>query len=55
MREGEMDEETIQKRLYYLEEFGWVANTMDMGEVGNTEFILERSLLANQEFRLLLV
>ncbi|MBO6524679.1 MAG: hypothetical protein JJ971_12685 [Balneolaceae bacterium] len=46
MREGEMDEETIQKRLYYLEEFGWVANTMDMGEVGNTEFILERSLFS---------
>ncbi len=43
MREGEMDEETIQKRIHYLEEFGWVANTMGMGEVGNTEFILKRS------------
>lgn len=43
MREKFMDAPTIAKRRKYLENNGWIANTMGMGKVGETEFIINRN------------
>ena len=42
MREEGLDAATITKRKMYLDSHGWVANTMGMGNTGETEFIIDR-------------
>ncbi len=48
MRDGEMDPKTLMKRENYLKEHGWIANTMSMGETGQTEFIIDRNMLTGE-------
>ena len=43
MREQGMNAETIAKRKNYLDNHGWIANTMGMGKKGETEFIIDRN------------
>ncbi|SNT05098.1 hypothetical protein SAMN05421640_2170 [Ekhidna lutea] len=42
LREVDMKDATIAKRNQYLRDNGWVANTMNMGNAGETEFIIDR-------------
>lgn len=48
MREEGMDDATIAKRNKYLQDNGWVANTMSMGNVGETEFIIDRKAFSGE-------
>lgn len=41
MRETDLSKESIQKRGDYLAKSNWVANTMSMGRIGETEFIID--------------
>ncbi|WP_370089354.1 hypothetical protein [Ekhidna sp.] len=43
MREEGMEAGILEKRKRYLDNFGWVANTMGMGQAGETEFIIDRN------------
>ncbi|PHN01636.1 hypothetical protein [Flavilitoribacter nigricans] len=45
MRETGLDKATIAKRKGYLQENGWIANTMEMGNPGETEFMISKELL----------
>ncbi len=49
VRETDMTEKTIKKRREYLEKYGWVANTLSMGQIGEVEFIIKKSLFAEKE------
>lgn len=44
VRETDMKTETIAKRIDYLEQNGWVANTVMMGQRGEVEFIIKKDL-----------
>ncbi|MEQ8627323.1 hypothetical protein [Ekhidna sp.] len=48
MRGVDMKVSTIAKRLQYLKSTGWVANTMSMGNVGETEFIIDRKVFSGE-------
>ncbi len=48
MREEGMDDATIVKRNQYLKDNGWIANTMGMGQVGETEFIIDRRVFSGE-------
>lgn len=52
VRETGMDEATIRKRKEHYEKYGWVANTVSMGNKGETEFIINKSLYGNGELYL---
>ncbi len=45
MRETSMDPEAIKAREKYLADFAWVANTMEMGPAGQTEFLISRKMV----------
>ncbi|WP_425390523.1 hypothetical protein [Ekhidna sp.] len=48
MREVDMKDATITKRNQYLKINGWGANTMSMGNVGETEFIIDRKAFSGE-------
>ena len=48
LREVDMKDATIAKRNQYLQDNGWVANTMNMGNAGETEFIIDRKAFAGK-------
>lgn len=52
VRETDMNESTIRKRKEHYEAYGWVANTVSMGEKGETEFIINKQLYGNGELYL---
>ncbi len=54
VREGEMTPAAIKKRQDYFEQKGWVANTMHMGNNGETEFFISRKLLGEGDVYLAL-
>ncbi len=45
MRDTAMDQAAVSKRQAYLTEQSWVANTMAMGNTGETEIIIHKKLL----------
>lgn len=47
MRETGMDAAIIAKRKRYLDNYGWVANTMGMGNTGETEFIINPNMFGD--------
>ncbi|WP_421871486.1 hypothetical protein [Marinoscillum sp.] len=52
MRETAMDLETIKLRENYFRENGWLANTMEMGEKGEVEFILDKSQFSGSTLKI---
>ncbi len=51
VREKDMSKKTIEKRREYLDNYGWVANTVSMGRKGHVEFIVKKELFTtNQVF-----
>lgn len=49
VRETTMTDEIIEKRRKFLETHGWVANTVAMGNDGESEFIISRKLLGDKD------
>lgn len=45
MREKGFSQKEMDKRKKYLDKNGWVANTMEMGEIGETEFVISKKWL----------
>lgn len=54
VREGEMTAAAIKKRQDYFEKKGWVANTVHMGNDGETEFFISREILGEGDVYLAL-
>lgn len=49
MRETDMSETTLKKRHKFYNDHGWLANTMDMGTKGVTEFLFnKRNFIASK-------
>ncbi|MFC0605849.1 hypothetical protein [Winogradskyella pulchriflava] len=48
MREKGFSPEEIDKRKEYLDKNGWVASTMEMGKIGETEFVISKEWLSEK-------